>query len=101
MIAQLKELVPTLLAEARLSHGEVTVAATPRRLSVVVEQVAPRQPDAIRSVRGPTREAATKNPQALLGFCRKNGITPEQVVYEIENDVEYAVAKSEHQGRRQ
>jgi glycyl-tRNA synthetase len=44
-IAQLKSSVPALLEDLRLSHGAVRVLGTPRRLVVVVEDLAARQPD--------------------------------------------------------
>ena len=48
-----RERVPALLARLRLSHGEVAVHSTPRRLAVAVAAVAARQPDVEESVRGP------------------------------------------------
>jgi glycyl-tRNA synthetase len=52
-IAQLKELTPKLLAVAKLTHGEVRVFGTPRRLAVLVDDLAPRQPDSETVVKGP------------------------------------------------
>ena len=79
-VAQLREKIPALLAKARLAHGPVSVAATPRRLVVTVADLAPSASDAAERVRGPPAKAAYgpdgAPTKALLGFCAKNGLDP-------------------------
>ncbi len=58
-----------------------TPYATPRRLALLLEDVAPRQPDRPVERRGPS-EAAAFTPEgkptpALLGFARSCGVAPE------------------------
>lgn len=66
------------LAKAGLVHAGVDFYAAPRRLAVIVKQLAAQQPDRVISVDGPPVKAAfdaAGNPtQAALGFARKNGI---------------------------
>jgi glycyl-tRNA synthetase len=66
------------LAATRLGHGEITAYATPRRIVTIVEAVAPGEPDAERTVRGPRVSAAFDaegNPtKAATGFARGQGV---------------------------
>ncbi|MCK9920327.1 glycine--tRNA ligase [Frankia sp. AgPm24] len=65
------------LAATRLTHGEVRVTGTPRRIVAVVDEVAPREPDVERVVRGPRAsaayDAAGAPTKAALGFARGQG----------------------------
>ena len=61
--------------------GAFTVYATPRRLAVLVREVAARAPDRTVEIKGPSVKAglsADGTPsQALAGFARKHGVAPE------------------------
>lgn len=48
-----RDRVPTLLDKLRLGHGGVRVEGTPRRLAVIVHQLAGRQSNSEEKVRGP------------------------------------------------
>ncbi|WP_242423682.1 glycine--tRNA ligase subunit beta, partial [Frankia sp. EI5c] len=65
------------LAATRLTHGAVLVRGTPRRIVAVVDDVAPREPDVERVVRGPRRsaayDAAGAPTKAATGFVRGQG----------------------------
>jgi glycyl-tRNA synthetase len=77
-IAQLQAAVPPLLDELRLDHGPVHVYGTPRRLTVLVEGLAPRQRDQEELVKGPPAKVAFDqdgNPtRAARGFARGRGL---------------------------
>jgi glycyl-tRNA synthetase len=66
------------LGGTRLAHGEVTTFATPRRVVAVVDGVAPREPAAERTVRGPRAAAAFgtdgEPTRAAEGFARAQGV---------------------------
>lgn len=66
------------LDRAELTHGEVRAFATPRRLAVLVHQVAERQADKALERRGPALRAAYdaegRPTQAALGFARSCGV---------------------------
>jgi glycyl-tRNA synthetase len=88
------------LAATRLTHDEVRVFATPRRLVAVVGQVAAREPDSVRVVRGP-KVAAAYAPdgsptKALEGFLRGHGIRADQCE-ELELNGVRHVAVSRHE----
>ncbi len=84
-LAQLRELAPKMLAEARLAHGELKVDGTPRRLVVMAKELSPRQPDAERVVKGPTADRAFDKSnggvptQAAIGFAKKNNVPVESL----------------------
>ncbi|MCF7983702.1 MAG: glycine--tRNA ligase subunit beta [Thiohalocapsa sp.] len=67
------------LDEHRLTHGEVTIFATPRRLALTVAQLSARQPDQIISRRGPAVAAAFSDDgtptKAAEGFARSCGVS--------------------------
>jgi glycyl-tRNA synthetase len=77
-LSQLREKVPDWLAELRLEHGPVTVHATPRRLAVLVENLAPGQPDREDLVKGPPADRAFDSAgvatPAAMGFAKKNSV---------------------------
>ena len=101
---QLEKLVPALLTRLRLPHGVISVSGTPRRLAVVVADLALTQPDSSVEVRGPPRakafDAKGQPSGALQGFCRKNGVDVGAVSWRgDERGVEYAFAVKEERGR--
>jgi glycyl-tRNA synthetase beta chain len=69
------------LDKLRLEHGHLRVYATPRRLAVLIEQVAAAQSDKEIVKRGPTLNAAFdaqgRPTQAALGFARSCGVAVE------------------------
>lgn len=81
--AQLADEIISRLDQAGIAHGDSTSMGTPRRLIVGVADVAERQPDRSVEQRGPSVKAAfddNGNPtQALLGFCRGQGVDPSLV----------------------
>ncbi|SDK97163.1 glycine--tRNA ligase subunit beta [Pseudomonas indica] len=71
------------LKGAGLAYASARVFAAPRRLAVLIEQLATQQPDRSHSVDGPPLQAAfdaNGNPtQAALGFAKKCGVDLEQI----------------------
>ncbi|MCW5937300.1 MAG: glycine--tRNA ligase subunit beta [Fimbriimonadaceae bacterium] len=82
----------TRLTAASVSHGAHETLGTPRRLIVSIQDVLDRQPDVPTASRGPAVKAAFdaegKPSKALEGFCRGQGITPDQV--QVEGDYVWA-----------
>jgi glycyl-tRNA synthetase beta chain len=76
----LREGLGSLLGEAGVLRGEGVAMGTPRRLIVSFPDLLDRQPDSTKEQRGPALKAAYDadgNPtNALLGFCRSQGIEP-------------------------
>lgn len=96
--------MPALLDRLRLGHDGVTVEGTPRRLAVVVRELAGRQSNSAEHVRGPPAKVAydargAPTP-ALLGFCKKNGVTVEDCFADADaKGVEYVWAEVKQAGR--
>src|SRR5215468_9286598 len=78
-VEQLRALVVSGLQAARLAHGAVRTFATPRRLTVLVEAVADRSPDATRQALGPSVKAAFgadgTPTRAATKFAEAEGVT--------------------------
>ena len=82
-LTALPKIVADELAKVRLSHGHVRALGTPRRLSVVVEDVATRQLDLDEEVIGPPETVAFKDGKATKAgeaFAAKLGTTVDALV---------------------
>jgi glycyl-tRNA synthetase len=79
-LEQLRINVPKLLDGLHLEHGSISVSGTPRRLAIMVDSLAPRQPDRLDLLKGPPAERAFdkdgRQTPASIGFARKNGVEP-------------------------
>ena len=101
-LAQMAELTKTKLKEANLAYKSIKTLGTPRRLTLIVEQLAEEQPDITIEVKGPAQKAAYDaegNPtKALQGFCRSQGFLPENLTIKELNGVPYVYAAKEKKG---
>lgn len=100
---QLKTRVPALLDELRLAHAGIKVMGTPRRLVVLVKDLAPFQPERMLEAKGPPAARAfnadgTPTP-AAEGFARGKGIAAKDLVRRTVDGGEYAVAVIHELGR--
>ncbi|MEA5115367.1 MAG: glycine--tRNA ligase subunit beta [Geobacteraceae bacterium] len=77
-MADLENLIKRELETARISHGQVRTLATPRRLSLHVNDVDVRQPDADVTAMGPAKKVAFdaegKPTRAAEGFAKGQGV---------------------------
>jgi glycyl-tRNA synthetase len=93
---QLQTLVPTLFANARLAHGTVQYIATPRRLAVLVADVATQQTNLSQLLKGPAVRAAYnadgKPTPAAVGFARGKGVAVEALIQQTVDGVAYVFA---------
>ncbi len=102
-LAQMRASVSPALAALRLDHGSVEVWGTPRRITVFVRDLAARQSDEERVVKGPPARAAFgaggEPTKAAEGFARSKGIALEDLeVREIDGG-QYVVARQRILGR--
>ncbi|WP_028588754.1 glycine--tRNA ligase subunit beta [Paenibacillus massiliensis] len=99
---QLKERMLQWLQESRLEHGTLETYATPRRLAVLVHDVAEKQEDIEEEVKGPSRKIALDDQgnwsKAALGFARSQGVDPEQFTFKELSGVEYIYATKSSKG---
>src|SRR5690606_9437836 len=99
----LREAAIAALDAARLEHGEVKPLGTPRRMALLVEGLAERQPDRRERVLGPPAnvafDAEGKPTRAALGFAQKNGADASAITrVETEKGV-YAAVEVHEVGR--
>ena len=97
ILNQLKELAEKNLTEARISFGEVKTLGTPRRLALIVNDVAPTQADIEEEKRGASAKIAfdadSKPTKAAIGFAKKNKIRPEDLI--VRDGYIYAVIREQ------
>ena len=79
-MTQLAQLTERLLEDQRLSHGRVRSFGTPRRLSVIVEELALKQTSVFQEVLGPPKTVAFdprgRPTKASEGFAKAQGVGP-------------------------
>ncbi len=99
--------IPTLLDELHLTHGDVRIFTTPRRLVVSIDSLSPNQPDREDLVKGPPADKAiivgrdnisTYTP-AVQGFAKKNGVKVEDLQVREEGGGKYVFAVVKKKGR--
>ena len=102
-ITQLQTLIPQLLQELRLTHGEVEVYGTPRRLVVLVHHLEGRQANLETEAKGPPAERAFdadgQPTKAALGFARGKGVDVADLHTVEEGDKRYVAAMIREEGR--
>lgn len=82
------------LEEKRITHGEVRVFSTPRRLAILVKEVAEFQQDIEQEAKGPAKKVALDDEgnwsKAAIGFSRSQGMTADDIFFKEIKGVEYA-----------
>jgi len=92
---QLTELSKEIFSNNRIEIGEIQATGTPRRLVLLIKDVAEKQSDLEKEVRGPAVRIAFDeegNPsKAGAGFARGQGISPEEL--EVRDEYVYACTR--------
>jgi glycyl-tRNA synthetase beta chain len=81
-LAALPQLTRDRLKELRLEHGAIRAIGTPRRLALIVEDLASEQPDLEERVQGPPVRAAFRDgapTKAAEAFAKKLGVTIDEL----------------------
>ena len=98
-IVQLKNSFEKLLKENQIDFTDIKYFSTPRRLTLIIEGFEEKQPDTIKTVKGPILNIAYDEQGNLTkageGFARKNGVD-ESALYKEDN---YVWAKVEQKGK--
>ncbi len=91
-IKQLKTGFENFLSDNKVKFEDVTVYATPRRLAVIVSGLEKESKDEEKIIKGPIKKVAYDENGNLTkageGFCRKNGVTQNDLF--IEDDYLHA-----------
>ena len=99
---QLRGAVPAMVDDLRLAHKDIHIWGTPRRLVVLIRELAPSQPDLSALVKGPPAARAFDEDgqptRAAEGFARSKGIDVSELKIEELDGGEYVVARVEEQG---
>jgi glycyl-tRNA synthetase beta chain len=90
---QFAEKLTNWLDDKKLSYGAVKSFSTPRRLAVLVKDVAERQPDIEEEAKGPAKKIALDKEgnwsKAAIGFTKGQGATVDDIYFKELNGVEY------------
>ncbi len=91
------------LEEKQLSHGEVKAYSTPRRLAVLVKDVAEKQPDIEEEAKGPAKKIALDEDgnwsKAAIGFTKGQGASVDDIYFKEINGIEYVHVQKFVQGQ--
>lgn len=101
---QLGEKTAAFLTEQNIEFGEVRLYSTPRRLAVLVKEVAQAQADVDEEAKGPAKKIAQTEDgewsKAAVGFAKGQGLSTEDIYFKEIKGVEYAHVKKFIKGRR-
>ncbi len=101
-VQQLQQAVPAMFDKLRLFYSNIEIQGTPRRLAVMVRDVAARQPDEELSIRGPLAKIAFDadgNPtKAGAGFAKSRKVDVGQLERQEIDGKEYVVAQVKNVG---
>jgi len=100
---QLEDGFKKLFEAQELQYRSIDTYSTPRRLTVIIDGLIDKQPDIIKSIKGPPAKVAYNADgtlsQAGLGFLKKQGLTENDIEKIAENGVDYIFAKVEQKGQ--
>lgn len=103
VLAYLKQAAPQFLADLRLAYNHIEVLGSPRRLTILVEELAAQQESLTELMRGPSAKIAFDadgNPtKAAQGFARGKGVDVADLVVQEMDGGQYVVAKVHTEGR--
>ena len=92
-------MIEKLLQENQIEFTDIKAFSTPRRLALIIEGFEEKQPDTVKTVKGPILNIAYDEngnlSKAGQGFAKKNGVD-ESALYKEDN---YVWAKVEQKGK--
>lgn len=90
---QLGEKIQKWLTEKAIEFGEVLIYSTPRRLAVLVQDVAETQKDIEEEAKGPAKKIALDAEgnwsKAAIGFTKGQGMTTDDIYFKEIKGIEY------------
>jgi glycyl-tRNA synthetase beta chain len=102
-IEQFSDKLQTWLNEKAISFGEVKNYSTPRRLAVMIQDVAESQEDINEEAKGPARKIAQDEngnwSKAAIGFTKGQGVSVDDIYFKEINGVEYVHVKKFTKGQ--
>ncbi|MBO0993971.1 glycine--tRNA ligase subunit beta [Bacillus sp. SD088] len=102
-VDQLQKKTKEWLKERKIEFGEVRAFSTPRRLAVLISNVAESQEDTELEVKGPTKKIALDQEgnwsKAAVGFSKSQGAAVDDIFFKELKGVEYAFVQKFEKGR--
>lgn len=100
---QLREKTKKWLEELRITYTSVTSFSTPRRLAVLINQVAEEQNTVVEEAKGPALKIAKDEhdywTKAAIGFTKGQGKTTEDIYTKEINGTEYIFVEKHIEGK--
>lgn len=100
---QLKQAFEKELKEARVEFSGIIAYGTPRRLCVIIENLAESQPDLLKEIKGPPAKIAFDENGELTkageGFAKKQGLKHSDLSKKVIDNTEYLWASVTEQGK--
>jgi glycyl-tRNA synthetase beta chain len=92
-LKQIEQMVLKEFVSLNMKHGAVKTFATPRRLTLIVENLVTKSEDKTEEILGPSWKAAKDSDgnwtQAAKGFAAKNGLLPDRLAKKITEKGDY------------
>jgi glycyl-tRNA synthetase beta chain len=102
-LAEMRQLLGERLRQENLRYQEIQTYGTPRRLVACITGVAPRQPDTVIEVRGPSAQQAFDSfgnyTYAAFSFARTQDVFPEELKVKRITGGEYLFVERPKPGR--
>lgn len=102
-LIQLEDNAKKILSEERIDFGSITTYATPRRLTLIIDDLAMKQSDLEELVKGPSKNIAFDNEgnasKALQGFAKGQRVSLDNIVIQEFKGEEYVYANRMEKGR--
>ncbi|EAF0284534.1 glycine--tRNA ligase subunit beta, partial [Listeria monocytogenes] len=98
-VLQLEKRVTDWLKDNQIEFKEIKTYSTPRRLTVLVEEMAEEQANRVEEAKGPAKKIALDDEgnwsKAALGFAKSQKVAPEDLTFREIKGVEYIYIKKE------
>ncbi|MGR3741752.1 glycine--tRNA ligase subunit beta [Companilactobacillus sp. DQM5] len=102
-IEQFSKRITEFLDENRLSYGKVKKYSTPRRLALMIDELADKQDDIDEVAKGPAKKIAQDEngdwTKAAIGFAKGQGGNPDDIFFQELKGTEYAYIKKHELGK--
>lgn len=101
-VKQLADRLQAWLEVSHISFEAISQYSTPRRLTVVISDVADKQKDRVEEARGPAIKIAKDEQgnwtKAAQGFIKGQGVSTDELFIKEVKGIEYIFAKKEYKG---
>ncbi|GHT42529.1 glycine--tRNA ligase beta subunit [Endomicrobiia bacterium] len=92
-LKQMEQIAVKMFSSLGLKYDVMKTYGTPRRLVLIVENIAEKSDDKIEEILGPSLKVAKDSQgefsQAAIGFAAKSGVTPEKLIIKVTERGEY------------